>query len=138
MPDEHVDGPSTFKGALPDGGRYQQYRLISQPTSNGLRFNYNLETEGSKTYEYSPMLGKNVDGIENRFTASYQIAPLFKNPLNVIWDPDNKGEIPEFYGVDRPADYSYDTIQNLPLMLSNTHCFEFIVNGVSLNTKCFG
>jgi len=114
VPDEHVDGPSTFKGAVPDGAKYQQYRLISQPTANGLRFNYNLETKGSQLHDYSQLLGKEVEGIENRYTASYQIAPLLSNPLNVIWDPDNKGEIPAFYSDTNAVDYSYETMQNVP------------------------
>jgi hypothetical protein len=114
VPDENVDGPGTFKGIMPDGSKYQQYRLISQPTSSGLKFNYNLETGGSKLHDYSQLLGKEVEGIENRYTASYQIAPLLTNPLNVIWDPDNKGEIPAFYSNSNPIDYSYEVMQNLP------------------------
>jgi hypothetical protein len=112
--DFNVDGSGTFKGAIPDGGKYQQYRLISTPTSSGLKFNYNLETDGGSVADYSPLLQKEVDGIENRYTASYQIAPLFTNPLNVIWDPDNKGTIPAFYGTDTPVDYSYMSMQDVP------------------------
>ena len=112
--DENVDGPSTFKGVVPDASKYQQYRVIAKPTTNALKLNYNLETEGSCLSDYSSLLGKNVDGLENRYTASYQIAPLFNNPLNVIWDPDNKGTIPPFYCIEKPADYAYDGFQNLP------------------------
>jgi hypothetical protein len=112
--DFNVDGAGTFKGALPDGGKYQNYRVIAQPTSNALKFNYNLETDGGSIADYSHMLGKQVDGIENRYTASYQIAPLFTNPLHVIWDPDNKGDIPGFYGNDKPTDFSYTNMKNLP------------------------
>ena len=127
--DFNVDGPGTIKNALPDGGKYQQYRIISKPTSNGLKFNYNMETgDGSVSKfsvesgdsvkdfipSYSPLLGKSVDGIENRYTSSYQIAPLFTNPLSMVWDPDNKGTIPPYFCSDQPVDYSYMTIQNLP------------------------
>ena len=112
--DFNVDGAGTFNGAIPDGSKYQQYRVISKPTASGLRFNYNLETDGGSVADYSPLLGKQVDGIENRYTASYQISPLFTNPLNVIWDPDNKGTIPGFYGTDTPVDYSYENMQNIP------------------------
>jgi len=112
--DFNVDGAGTFRGAAPDGARFQQYRVIAQPTSSGLRFNYNLETAGGSIAEYSPLLGKQVNGIENRYTSSYQIAPLFTNPLHVIWDPDNKGEIPEFFSNDQPADYSYANMKYLP------------------------
>ena len=114
VPDFNVDGAGTFEGARPDGSRFQQYRLISQPTASGLRFNYNLETEGSKLHDYSQLLGKEVDGIENRYTASYQISPLLTNPLNVIWDPDNKGEIPALYSNDQPTDFSYINMKSLP------------------------
>ena len=112
--DENVDGAGTFKGVIPDGSKYQQYRVISKPTTNALKLNFNLETEGSCLSDYSNLLGKNIDGLENRYTASYQIAPLFTNPLNVIWDPNNKGEIPPFYCNEKPADFAYDTFQNLP------------------------
>ena len=114
VPDLHIDGPSTLRGALPDGGRFQNYRLISQPTSNALKFNFNLETDGGSVADYSPLLGKQVDGIENRYTAAYQIAPLWTNPLNVIWDPDNKGEIPQFNGIDAPTDFAYTNMKDLP------------------------
>ena len=112
--DFNVDGAGTFKGAVPDGGRFQQYRTIAQPTSNALKFNYNLETEGGSVADYSNLLGKQVNGIENRYTASYQIAPLFDNPRHVIWNPDNKGEIPGFYGVDTPTDFAYANMKDLP------------------------
>jgi hypothetical protein len=112
--DFNVDGAGTFKGARPDGARFQNYRLIAQPTSNALKFNYNLETDGGSIADYSSLLGKQVDGIENRYTASYQIEPLFTNPLNVIWDPDNKGEIPAFFGIDTPTDFSYINMKSLP------------------------
>ena len=114
VPDFNVDGPGTFTGARPDGSKFQQYRLISQPTSNGLRFNYNIETDGGSLHDYSQLLGKEVDGIENRYTASYQIAPLFTNPLHVIWDPDNKGTIPSFFGIDEPTDFAYANMKDLP------------------------
>ena len=112
--DSHVDGPGTFRGSLPDGARFQNYRLISQPTSNALKFDFNLEKDNGTLAGYSQLLGKNVNGVENRYTASYQIAPLFTNPLHVIWDPDNKGEIPAFYGVDTPTDFSYTNMKPLP------------------------
>jgi len=112
--DENTDGPSTFKNTVPDGSKFQVYRPLPKPTTNGLRLNYNLETEGGNIADYSRLLGKDVDGIENRYTASYQIAPLFTNPLSVIWDPDNKGEIPSLYNNTSPQDYSYETLQNLP------------------------
>jgi hypothetical protein len=111
--DFNVDGAGTFKGALPDAGRFQQYRLISKPTSNGLKLNYNIETEGGSIAEYSSLLGKQVDGIENRYTASYQISPLLTNPLHVIWDPDNKGEIPAYFCNDKPTDFAYTNMKNL-------------------------
>jgi hypothetical protein len=114
VPDFNVDGPGTFKDAIPDGTRFQNYRVISQPTSNGLKFNYNIETDGGSVAEYSNLLGKQVDGIENRYTASYQIAPLLSNPLHVIWNPDNKGEIPSFYGNDEPTDYAYTNMKDIP------------------------
>ena len=112
--DFNVDGPGTFKGAIPDAARFQNYRLISQPTTNGLKLNYNIETDGGSIADYSQLLGKQVNGIENRYTASYQIAPLLTNPLHVIWNPDNKGEIPSFYGIDEPTDYSYINMKALP------------------------
>jgi len=112
--DFNVDGPGTFTGARPDGSKYQQYRVIAKPTSTGLKFNYNLETDGGSVAEYSNLLGKEVNGIENRYTASYQIAPLFTNPLNVIWDPNDKGTIPPLFCGDQPTDYSYMMMQNLP------------------------
>ena len=114
VPDENVDGPSTFKGVIPDGSKYQQYRPIAKPTTNALKLNYNIETDGGSIADYSQLLGKQVDGIENRYTASYQIAPLFNNPLNVIWDPFNKGSIPSFYCEEKPADYAYEIMHNLP------------------------
>jgi hypothetical protein len=113
-PDFNVDGPGTFKEARPDGTKYQNYRLITTPTTNGLKLNYNLETQNSDLHSYSQMLGKKVEGIENRYTASYQIAPLLTNPLNVIWDPENKGEIPAFYCNTSPQDYSYSNMKKLP------------------------
>ena len=113
-PDENTDGPSTFKGVVPDGSKFQQYRVLPKPTTNGLRLNYNMETDGGSISDYSSLLGKQVDGIENRYTASYQIKPLFTNPLSVIWDPDNKGELPSLYNNTSPQDYAYETFQNLP------------------------
>ena len=143
VPDFNVDGPGTLYGAIPDGAKFQNYRLISQPVSNGLRFNYNLETQsdipkfkkkskenfrsvpgqngqvktewdGKSVHNYSQLLGKNVQGIENRYTSSYQIAPLLTNPLDIVWDPTNKGEIPPFYGDSSPPDYAYMNMKPLP------------------------
>ena len=114
VPDENTDGAGTFKGVVPDGSKFQNYRPLPKPTTNGMRLNYNLETDGGSVADYSGLLGKNIDGVENRYTASYQIAPLFTNPLSVIWDPDNKGELPSFYNNTSPQDYSYETMQNLP------------------------
>ena len=113
-PDFNVDGPGTFNGAIPDGSKFQNYRLITQPTTNGLKLNYNLETQGSSLHDYSQLLNTTVDGIENRYTASYQIAPLLTNPLNVIWNPDDKGEIPSFYCNTNPQDFAYENFKNLP------------------------
>jgi len=113
-PDFNVDGPGTFKGALPNGERFTQYRRIADPITNGLKLNYNLETDGGSLHDYSQLLGKKVDGIENRYTASYQIAPLFTNPLNVIWDPTNAGEIPAFSTNQSPQDYAYMNLKKLP------------------------
>ena len=114
VPDENVDGPGTTKGFVPDGSKYQVYRPLPKPTSNGLRLNYNIETNGGSIADKSLLLGKQVDGIENRYTASYQISPLFTNPLSVIWDPNNEGQIPSLYNNTSPQDYSYETFQNLP------------------------
>ena len=111
VPDFNVDGPGTFKNALPDGSKFQVYRPLPKPTTNGLRTNYNLETDGGSIADYSNLLGKQVDGIENRYTASYQIAPLFSNPLSVTWNPNNNGELPSFYNNTTPSDYAYETFQ---------------------------
>ena len=113
-PDFNVDGPGTFKGAIPDGGKFQTYSPFAKPTTNALKLNYNLETQGSELHDYSPLLGKNTHGIENRFTASYQIAPLLENPLHVIWNPENKGEVPAYYCNTNPQDFSYTNMKNLP------------------------
>ena len=113
-PDFNVDGPGTLNGARPDGSKFQNYRLISTPTTNGLKLNYNLETQSSNLHQYSQLLGKQVNGIENRYTASYQIAPLLSNPLSVIWDPNNEGEVPSFYCNTNPQDFSYMNMKNLP------------------------
>jgi len=113
-PDFNVDGPGTFKGALPDGERFQQYRPIAKPTTNALKLNYNIETDGGSLADYSQLLGKNVEGIENRYTASYQIAPLFTNPLHVIWNPDNKGELTSLFTNTSPQDYAYMNLKHLP------------------------
>jgi hypothetical protein len=113
-PDFNVDGPGTFKGAMPDGSKFQEYRKIATPTTNGLKLNYNLETDGGSLSDYSQLLGKQVDGIENRYTASYQIAPLFTNPLSIVWDPNNAGEIPAFFTNTNAADYSYMNLKKLP------------------------
>ena len=114
VPDFNVDGPGTLTNARPDGSKFQNYRLITKPTTTGLKLNYNLETQSSNLHSYSQLLGKKVEGIENRFTASYQIAPLFTNPLSIIWDPDNKGEIPAYYCNTNPQDFSYMNMKNLP------------------------
>jgi hypothetical protein len=113
-PDFNVDGPGTFKGAMPDGERFQQYRVIAKPTTNALKLNLNLETDGGSIADYSNLLGKKVDGLENRYTASYQIAPLFTNPLNIIWNPNNDGEIPAFYTSQQPQDYASMHMKPLP------------------------
>jgi hypothetical protein len=112
--DFNVDGPSTFKGSLPDGTKFQQYRVIATPTTNALKLNYNLETGGSTLHDYSQLLGKPVNGIENRYTASYQVAPLLSNPLSVIWNPGNVGEIPALYTNQNAQDYSYINMKKLP------------------------
>jgi len=114
VPDFNVDGPGTLSAAVPNLSRFQNYRRITQPTTNGLKLNYNLETQNSKLHSYSQLLGTNVDGIENRYTASYQIAPLLTNPLNVIWNPNNEGEIPSFYCNTNPQDFAYSNMKNLP------------------------
>jgi len=113
-PDFNVDGPGTFKGVIPDAGKYQNYRVISTPTINGLKINRNLETDGGSLAEYSQLLDKPVNGLENRYTASYQIAPLFTNPLHVIWNPEHKGEIPAFFTNTSAQDYSYMNLKRLP------------------------
>ena len=112
--DFNVDGPGTLRNALPDAGKFQDYVLIAKPTTNALKLNYNLETDGGSLHDYSQLLGKQVDGIENRYTASYQIAPLLTNPLNVIWNPDNKGELPTFLTNQNAQDYSYIQQKALP------------------------
>ena len=109
-PDFNVDGPGTFKGAIPDAQRFQNYQRIKDPTTSGLKLNLNLETSQG---EYSPLLKKNVHSIENRYTSAYQIAPLFNNPLHVIWNPDNKGELPSFYTDGSVEDYSPIQMQRL-------------------------
>lgn len=113
-PDFNVDGPGTYKGSRPDATRFQNYNIIAKPVSNALKFTYNLETNGSDLHDYSPLLGKKTKGIENRYTSSYQIEPLFSNPLNIIWNPDNKGEIPSFYCNTGPQDFSYMNMAKLP------------------------
>jgi len=113
-PDFNVDGPGTFKGVIPNGERFQNYRRITDPTTSGLKLNYNLETDGGSLHDYSQLLGKQVDGIENRYTASYQIAPLFTNPLHVIWDPTNAGEIPAMYTNQSAPDYAFMNLTHLP------------------------
>jgi hypothetical protein len=113
-PDFNVDGPGTFKGVIPNGERFQQYRRITDPTTSGLKLNYNLETDGGSIHDYSDLLGKQVNGIENRYTASYQIAPLLTNPLHVIWDPTGAGEIPAFNTNQSPPDYSFMNLTHLP------------------------
>ena len=61
VPDENVDGPGTTKGFVPDGSKYQVYRPLPKPTSNGLRLNYNIETNGGSIADKSLLLGKQVD-----------------------------------------------------------------------------
>jgi hypothetical protein len=114
VPDFNVDGPGTFNGARPDGSREQNYRLITKPTTAGLKLSYNLETDGGSLHDYSLLLNQQVDGIENRYTASYQIAPLLDNPLSVIWNPSGEGQIPAFYCNTNPQDFSYMNMKNLP------------------------
>ena len=114
IPDFNVDGPGTLRNALPNGEKFGQYVRIEKPTTNALKLTYNLETDGGSIHDYSQLLGKEVDGIENRFTASYQIAPLLTNPLNVIWNPDNKGELPSFLTNQNAQDYSYIQQKALP------------------------
>jgi hypothetical protein len=138
VPDFNVDGPGTYNGARPDGTREQNYRLITKPTTAGLKLNYNLETESEGFYypvnnalgetvkplqdiqmsqkpnNFSLLLNQPVDGIENRYTASYQIAPLLNNPLSVIWNPSGDGQIPAFYCNTNPQDFSYMNMKNLP------------------------
>jgi hypothetical protein len=114
VPDFNVDGPGTYNGARPDGSNQQNYRLITTPTTSGLKLSYNLETDGGSLHDYSLLLNQQVDGIENRYTSSYQIAPLLNNPLSVIWNPDGEGEIPAFYCNTNPQDFSYMNMKNLP------------------------
>jgi len=115
-PDFNVDGPGTLQKSIPDGSKYQNYNPITKPTTNGLKLHYNLETDGSQSLleSFSPLLGKNVEGIENRYTATYQIAPLFTNPLHKNWNPDNKGELPKYFCNSNPGDYSYMGMTSLP------------------------
>jgi len=113
-PDFNVDGPGTFKDAIPDGSKFQNYRLIEKPTTNGLKLHRNLETESSELHSKSQLLGGPITGIENRFTASYQIEPLLTNPLHKIWNPDNKGELPTFFCNTSPEDYSYVNMKRIP------------------------
>jgi len=107
-PDNNVDGPGTFKGALPDNTRSQRHKIISTPTSNGLRLTYNLEASEAN------VLGQVLPGVEERFTSAYQIAPLMSNPLHKIWNPDDKGDLPAFYTNSNPADFSYIHQTKLP------------------------
>jgi hypothetical protein len=107
-PDNNVDGAGTFKGALPDSSRFQVYDRIKEPTTNGLRLNYNLEAADTE------VLGQKLSGVEERFTSAYQIAPLMSNPLHKIWNPDDKGEIPAFYCNSNPGDFSYIHQTRLP------------------------
>lgn len=112
-PDYNIDGPGTFKGVIPDASRFQNYKEITKPTTNALKLHYNLETaDGNNTHDYSILLGKQVSGIENRFTSSYQIAPLLENVYSKIWNPENKGEAPSFYNNQNPQDFSYITDYN--------------------------
>jgi hypothetical protein len=108
-PDFNVDGPGTLAKAIPDGSKFQMYNTIAKPTTNGLKLDYNLEKDsnGSILQSFSPLLGKDISGLENRYTASYQIAPLLTNPLHKIWNPDNKGEVPSYFCNSNPVDFSY-------------------------------
>ncbi len=114
-PDNNVDGAGTFKGAAPNGERFGQYKPIAKPTVRGYKLSYNLDTDstGSILKDYSPILDKNVSGLENRNIASYLIAPLLTNPLHVNWNPENKGELPSFYCNTSPQDYSYMNMKPL-------------------------
>lgn len=115
-PDYNVDGPGTYKGARPDASKFQNYTPIAKPTTNGLKMDYNLEKDSGVSIleSFSPLLGKNVKGLENRYTATYQLAPLFTNPLHKVWNPDNKGELPIYLCDSNPGDYSYMGMVNLP------------------------
>jgi hypothetical protein len=73
-----------------------------------------LETDGGNIHDYSQLLGKEVKGIENRYTSSYQIAPLLTNPLHVIWNPSGAGEIPAFNTNQSAPDYSFMNLTYLP------------------------
>jgi len=108
-PDKNINGPGTLEKALPNGSRFQDYKLIEKPTTNGLRVNTNLETDAAELHQTSLLLGKKVNGIENRYTASYQIAPLLSNPLHAIWNPEDKGEIPAFFTNSKQEDFSFAT-----------------------------
>jgi len=113
--DFNVDGPGTFNGARPDGSREQNYRLIAKPTTTGLKLNYNVETDNDNVLDgKSLLLNEKVNGLENRYTATYQIAPLLDNPLSVIWNPSGEGEIPAFYCDTNPQDFSYMNMKKLP------------------------
>ena len=106
--DNNVDGPGTFKGVTPDSTRTQIYNRINEPETNGMRLTYNLEANESQ------VLGVKLPGVEERYTAAYQIAPLLTNPLHKIWNPDNRGELPAFWTNSNPADFSYIHQTRLP------------------------
>lgn len=109
-PDNHVDGPGTFNDARADMTKFQQYKRPQKHSSSGLKLNHNLENQTV----YSSILDKNVSGIEGRHTTGYQLAPLFSNPLSVIWNPSGHGELPEFNVMSAPDDYSYSNMTHLP------------------------
>jgi hypothetical protein len=136
-PDFNVDGPGTYKGARPDGSKFQNYTPIAKPTTNGLKLDFNVEKDSdvSVLQSYSPLLGKNVKGVENRYTATYQLAPLFTNPLHKVWNPDNKGEIPTYLCNSNPGDYSYMGMVNLP---SSQYIPESGTNVTSPNSYLLG
>ena len=138
-PDKNVDGAGTFKGLIPDGSKFQVYRPLPKPSTNGLKLNYNIETDGGSVADYSPLLGKQINGIENRYTASYQIKPLFTNPLSTIWNPDNQGTIPALYSNPDPLDYSYETFQNLPPneYISGGYNKDWVSNSSKTSTNAY-
>ena len=125
-PDNNSDGPGTLAHVSSDTTRSQMYTRITEPTSTGNRLTYNLES-GNEV----EMFGQRVSGIEERFTASYQITPLLNNPLHKIWNPNDSGEIPAFYCDGNAADYSYIHQTRLPedsFMPGNNNSNSYLLN----------